>query len=757
MPQRAILQQALRFTAVFWMLAILGGRAAAQQDEGDVVQLNFGQAIQIQGLVDYVSERLGINILYDDRIANKTVNIQAPAEIPAESLLELLQSALRMKGLALVDAEAPGWKRIIQTSDLVALATSGDAQEIADQHGTATAVTQVFELEHSDPQRLDQIIKPFLTQPGANSQAIAEPRLLIVTDYASNVLKIAQLIKMIDQPRTDAAIRFYAAQHVSATALGQQITQMLTARTRLEGNASSPSDRVEVVHDERTNQLIFIGSAGELEDVATLAQSLDVPLGTRTEIYDFDYVSAERVDSLLKELIDPLRVERLYRSAIDEEDNLLIVTTTEEIHQKLREVRLSLDVATSTPESPVQFYRLENNTATEVLQTLRAIEQSHRGGSPEEGFPTDGRIRLRDGWNVPGPNRQPQGPDPLPGGAFAPQSPAVRTDGISETSSLVDNFLGAGQGALLGRARITADVASNTLIVVGNAEVQSVYAELIEYLDRRRPQVLIEATMVVLDTSDSFALGVEVSGGDVTGGKRLFSFSSFGLSKVDPTTGALALIPGLGFNGTLVDPDVADVVIRALTTHDRGRVMASPRLLVSDNATGLLTSVEEVPFTSVNASQTVATTSFAGFAEAGTTITVTPHISDGDHLQLEYRVTLNSFTGTGADGVPPPRQTDEVESFITIPDGHTVIVGGLNRRNRSQEVVSFPFIEQVPFLRHLASNQSVSDESTTLYVFIKPIILRDDKFHDLRYLSGCDLQGASLPSEFPQSEPVLIR
>src|SRR5690606_20068667 len=136
--------------------------------------------------------------------------------------------------------------------------------------------------------------------------------------------------------------------------------------------------------------------------------------------------------------------------------------------------------------------------------------------------------------------------------------------------------------------------------------------------------------------------------------------------------------------------------------HRRAKVISAPRILVNDNATGLLTSVNEVPFTSVNASQTVATTSFAGFAEAGTTIQVTPHVSEGRHLQLQYRITLNEFQGEPtAGGVPPARQTDEIESEVTIPDGHTLIVGGLNRTNSSHDTDSLPFIENIPIINLL--------------------------------------------------------
>ena len=221
---------------------------------------------------------------------------------------------------------------------------------------------------------------------------------------------------------------------------------------------------------------------------------------------------------------------------------------------------------------------------------------------------------------------------------------------------------------------------------------------------KNAPQVMIECRVVVIDTSDNYSVGVELSGGDRDGIERFLNFTSFGLSTVDPLTGALALVPGAGFNSSLISPEDGDAVLRALATHSRARVLSVPRILVDDNSTGALASVSEVPFTSVNASNTVATTSFAGFAEAGTNIEVTPRISENDHLSLDYVITVNSFTGTGGDGVPPPRQTDEVRSTVTIPDGHTVIVGGLNRKTSSVDFSGVPLIEKIPLLRELTSS-----------------------------------------------------
>lgn len=466
------------------------------------------------------------------------------------------------------------------------------------------------------------------------------------------------------------------------------------------------------------------------------------------------YIAAQRVDDLVQSLLGDELAGTRYQSAIDEESNLLFVTAPPEIHTQVESLKELLDIENAQPPSPIRFYKLQNVTAADILDTLRAID-ADQGPSRQGRPPTDGRIRgVRDGFYLPGANNPPA----LPGQPLPPPPPGFDVPG-QQPEPNVQPPLGAKpeDSSFLRlpteRVRITADESTNTLIIIGDPVAQRAYAELIDALDKRRAQVLIEAKLVILDASDDFVLGVEASAGDRAGLKRLFAFTSFDLSGVDPVTGALSILPGTGFNGTLVDPDVADVVVRALTNHRRARVLSMPRVLVNDNATGYLTSVQEQPFTSVNASNVVATTSFAGFAEAGTTITVTPHIGEGDHLQLEYKVTLNSFTGQGSEGVPPPRQTNELESQVTIPDANTVIVGGLRLNNGSQEIDSFPFIEHIPFLRRLASLDTRSSQDTMLFVFLKPIILRDDKFKGLKFLSDRDKVQAKVHGDFPVSRP----
>ena len=94
---------------------------------------------------------------------------------------------------------------------------------------------------------------------------------------------------------------------------------------------------------------------------------------------------------------------------------------------------------------------------------------------------------------------------------------------------------------------------------------------------------------------------------------------------------------------------------------------------------------------------------------------------------------------------------------MTIPDGYAVIVGGLKREDTSETISKLPLLGDIPILEYLFSNRSETASESTLFVFIRPIVLRDDRFEDLKYLSDRDLKLAEMPPNMPESEPMIMK
>ncbi len=721
-----------------------GQDTASPQPEPGMIALNFPENLELKALIDYVGQRRGINFIYDQSIVNKRVTIKAPKSIPADSLMTLLDSTLKMNGLAMTETEVEGMLRI-DTAKASLLADSVGPHAGADAMPAARptlAVTRVFELEHGKPSEVNAVVAPFLSSTtAANVTPLDEHRLLIITDYATNMKRIESMISLIDRPKREVRIKFVSVIHLDANELVEQANTLLKSKNQAPTlPAAKAAGGARLAAIERTNQVAIIGTDSEVAEAGKLVASLDVPLGLETKVYAFKVVSPEQVDRLVNELIGEGAAKRLYKSAVDTQSNLLIATTTPQTHEQIESLRRSLDKPLEDSQSPIRFYKLENAKATDVLLTLQNIEG-------DTGL-TDVTI---DGVST---EQEPSEPAELP--ITGPTEDEVNNR--RAPGAFGDEVLAGLSGDVveLRNARVLADEPTNTIIVVAQPSMHPIYEKLIKRLDVRRPQVLVEATVVAIDTSDGFSLGVEFNSREGADGGTLFNFTQFGLSTRDPSTGELTLVPGLGFTGALLDADIAEVIIRALETDVRAKVVSRPSVLINDNATGQLESASEEPFESVNANAQVATTSFGGFASAGTNIIVTPQISEGDYLRLEYDITLSSFGDDGTDSLPPSRQTNRLTSEATIPDGHTIVVGGLTRENFMESVDRVPILGSIPVLDLAFSNRKKNRSQVTLFVFIRAVVLRDDKFKDLKILSGDAAALAGLAGDYPISQPLVI-
>ncbi|MCA9280850.1 MAG: type II and III secretion system protein, partial [Phycisphaerales bacterium] len=218
---------------------------------------------------------------------------------------------------------------------------------------------------------------------------------------------------------------------------------------------------------------------------------------------------------------------------------------------------------------------------------------------------------------------------------------------------------------------------------------------------------------------------------------------------------------GTGLTGTVIRPGDFEVLVRAVESENRGKTIALPRQLVANNATASLRSVSRQPFTSINASDTVATTSFGGTEDAGVTLTLTPLIAAGDHLNLEYAIELSAFTGEsttveGGGVIPPPSQQNSLQGQVTLPDGFTVVLGGLNSITDGVTQTRVPVLGSIPVLGALFGTQSDSTTESRFYVFVRANVMRHETFEDLRLLTAPDLRAADLDSNEPTLTPLWI-
>ena len=752
------------------LISPAGFAQATRPAAADVaVEMDFpDDGIDIGLLADLVARRLHVPILYDEQIRGKKVILRVNKAVPESALLGILQSALRLKQLSLVDAEQPGWKQIVAAPSLAAVAKSGPA-DAADG-----PVAQVFVLAHADPTKLAELIRPFLTQPGGSVQAEAGQKVLIVADYPNAVRRAGVLIGQLDAEAPKVETRFVELKRAEAGPVATAVTQLVSNRDTYQWGTATGSG-VFVTPSERANEVIVVAPPARMDDVLTLIAGLDKGPQLETHVYRLKAVSPDRVDQLVHSLLDPSLLKRGYQAGIDRDSQTLIVSATPAVHDQIAGLLKELDVPAPESASPIQFYKLKNTKAADLLATINDLlgEGNSTPANPPPANAGEKSTPMPPASAGSGMSKTPDGSlgtNAPPGGADTRTPPAAvagGTGGISDLSNVSPVLNGAGGGstpaspgvlAVHGKgATVAADVNTNSIIVVGPPATQQVYADLIRRLDQRRPQVQIECTIVTLDTTNNLTFGVDIGKLGGAGTSQLLTLSHFGIAAANPVTGMLTPAAAAGGTFALLSPRIADVVVNALETDTHAHLISAPRLLVNDNGTGKLQSVAQEPYAVIlDASSTQSLTSLGGLASAGTSISVEPHISEASYLQLAYSIELSSFTGVAQNGLPPPSQKNSVDSSVTIPDGYTIVVGGLTTKNFNTSVNTIPLLGQIPILKYLFGTRSRSSEDSTLFVFIRPVILRDDQFEDLRYISAKQVEAAGLPSDFPSSSPVAM-
>jgi len=656
--------------------------------------------------------------------------------------------------MALVETDQPNVLKLIQAADfLVNLPQISTTRPSDRMLAERPGLTQVVRIEHTDATKLTSLLNKFMTPRAGNILPIPESNLLVITDYTSNVMKVMEVIELLDVPRPKIELRIIPVEHVAAEKLAVQVTKVLADEQAVAGGVSKATTaRISAAQDGRS--LIIVAEPADLARIRELAGLFDVDPGIEDRIYSLQYLQADRAKSLLEALLkgapDAAGAAPSFSIHADTTSNLLIVWADRATHKKISEYTARFDQpgAVAGP-TELRVYRLLNARVEDIVRSLEGLLQAQVTVTAEVVSSTS-KVGRREGFTGP----PPVGPNlpVMPGRAELPRPPAYTGSGPLGRPSAAPQVPLSLQAD---DVTITTEPNSNSLIVVAPSQRHEQIKSLLDVLDKRRPQVLIEMLLVTIDSSDSLSVGIELERIELSGmGTDYLIFTSFGLSGVDPATGERSLSGSAGLNTAVIRPDQVPIILKALASEADARVISSPRILVADNSSATLDSTAEQPFTSINASDTVATTTFAGYAQAGTRLQVSPRISEGDYVELDFSISLSSFAGEGGGGIPPPRSTNSLSSQVRVPDGYTVIVGGLTSEHQQETIAKVPLVGDIPWLGMLFQTRTRSKARSTLYAFIKPVILREDRFEDLKYISTSDLAKADIGrKDTPAMEP----
>jgi general secretion pathway protein D len=284
---------------------------------------------------------------------------------------------------------------------------------------------------------------------------------------------------------------------------------------------------------------------------------------------------------------------------------------------------------------------------------------------------------------------------------------------------------------------IVPDKVTNSVVITASKTRYAQLLEIIKKLDVRPHQVLVQAALIEITGSLNEILGVELAAVDVNASSKTgFGITSFGITDLVDTDGdgfpdsrALQDPLSKGLTGGIFDPkDFAlPFVLQAVATQNDSNILSLPSILTNDNEEATVTAEDSVPFTQTNQGQNSDSTSFGGSQDAGITLKISPTISAGGYLRLNIDLKVSAFTGTASDpSLPPPSLNRNIVTNVTIPDGHTMIFGGVITDDQRRQEDKVPILGDLPIIGFLFRNSNDSSRKTNLYFFLTPHIIADD-------------------------------
>ena len=300
-------------------------------------------------------------------------------------------------------------------------------------------------------------------------------------------------------------------------------------------------------------------------------------------------------------------------------------------------------------------------------------------------------------------------------GAIAILSAAVA---LAQTSDLrLPNVSEASAQRKLGSAHFEIDLDSNTLIVTTDDETNETIRQIISHLDQPVPQALINVLFLEVTYSDDLDFGTEFtySKTDTDGDSRLAS-SLFSLSGISQG-GAVTLNEG-----------ELSMVLKALSTKTKTEVLSRPSIMARNNEESTITIGSEVPFIK-NSQVTDAggVLNTVEYEDIGIILVVTPHINADGVVEMDVAPEISALAAESvqiSESVSAPTFAKRsAQTLVVVPNGMTVVIGGLMEDQETEEVRKVPLLGDIPLVGQLFRRTIKTKSKTELLIFLTPHVV----------------------------------
>ncbi|MEJ2730029.1 MAG: type II secretion system secretin GspD [Deltaproteobacteria bacterium] len=440
-----------------------------------------------------------------------------------------------------------------------------------------------------------------------------------------------------------------------------------------------------------TNMMIITDVYSNIQRLYKILKRIDVPgIGQEISVIPVQYADSTKMVTLLNTVFKPTgkRVKGVPEKAVtmvaDERTNVIVLLANEVDTLRIKQLIAMIDREAPRGKGKINVYYCENANAEELAKVLQEVPTQEAG---------------------------------------APKTKA-------------------GAPVISGKVRISADKATNSLIIVADKEDYIVLEEVIKKLDIPRSMVFIESLIMEVDMDKSLDIGID--------------WQAFGETNVAGKDTALggsfsdSIQPGVGIGegirnpfsagglsvGLITEPtNIAgftlsniSAIINAVKTNDEFRILSTPQVLTTDNEEARITVGENRPY------QTRSTTDPSGgtfesyeYRDVGKILKITPHVTEGRlvRMQISLEVTNIDLASTATtSSTLPVTQKRTVDTTVIVKDNQTVVIGGLIDDSTTLNKTNVPGLAEVPVLGWMFRKKSEKNEKTEAEE-----ILKDKKEH----------------------------
>lgn len=565
----------------------------------------------------------------------------------------------------------------------------------------------------------------------------------------------------------EVVTRTFPLRYENAAALVAVLRPMISPDNPITANAGN-------------NTLVITDYADNLERIARVIASVDTPAGMDTDVVKLQQGIAVDVAAMVAPLLDAQGGEAAQKVVVmaDPRSNSVLLRSSSPGRTRLaRQLVEKLDRAQDESGNLHVVY-LRNAQANQLAGVLRGVVAGQSDapamGSSEGITPAPGEA------NRAGASTAPMQATAAKGKGNALESQRLdpgRRDPIDAGST------GFSQNGI----SVQADVATNTLLISAPEPVYRNLRRVIDQLDQRRAQVLVESLIVEVNQTDAAELGVQwMLGNGRTFGGTHFGGTTGGSGLNTSARTTLDVLPKDGLNigvidGTINLPGVGQILnmkalANALQSKGGANILSTPNLMTLDNEAASIMVGQTVPFVSGryvtdggggsnNPFQTIER------EDIGLKLRVRPQISEGGTVKLDIYQEVSSIDAQSSTASGIITNKRALDTSVLLDDGQIMVLGGLLEDSVSHGRDAVPGLGKIPVLGALFRSDTRKRAKTNLMVFLRPHVVRDpaagqrltrDRYDYMRNaqagaqpVQSWALPALSAPQLPPQDLPVL--